>query len=220
MMLFNQSYICCACGERVAKENTYTIYKRSCICRGCTKKLEYEDADTICAGEKNISFVLPVFRYKGLYRKIFLGFKFFGNYAYGHILGYAVSERLEAMRYHDGLRAYDCIVPVPLSKQRLRERGYNQSELMASYISEKIGVPMRKHIVRCKHCIAQSTLPMGQRAENVAGAFSVNERLDGQRIILFDDIYTTGATAAECAKTLKKAGAKEVCIVCAAREMS
>lgn len=109
----------------------------------------------------------------------------------------------------------DMIVPVPLHKERLRERGYNQSLLLARVASAAWGIPVREgqllRTVNTKHQIGLSNT---ERHHNVADAFSVSERqrarLDGASVLLIDDVMTTGATLLSCARTLHKNGASMV----------
>jgi ComF family protein len=111
------------------------------------------------------------------------------------------------------LPAPDLIVPVPLHPKRLRQRGFNQSGLLAGEFSRRIKVPVSFDIVvRKKQTQPQTRLKRGERLKNVKGAFEISgaERIRGRRILLIDDVFTTGTTLSECAKTLKKGGATEV----------
>ncbi|MDP1890978.1 MAG: ComF family protein [Gemmatimonadaceae bacterium] len=107
----------------------------------------------------------------------------------------------------------DFIAPVPLHRKRLLERGYNQSELLSLKISEYFGWPMEnKVLARSRRTASQVSLSGGARKENVCGAFTVidSSKVLNRKIVLVDDVTTTGATMEECAKALKLAGAKEV----------
>lgn len=115
----------------------------------------------------------------------------------------------------DAERAFDCIVPVPISRERLRERGYNQSALLARALSEQTGVPYRELLEKTRHNRTQHRLSAKERADNVRGAYRA-EPTEEQRILLVDDIVTTGATVRECAKTLYRAGAADVACICCA----
>jgi ComF family protein len=132
----------------------------------------------------------------------------------------------------DGLRAYaswmleaapfvseaDQIVPIPLHWTRLWQRGYNQAAWLASTLAARSGgryQPMLLH--RHRRTPSQNGLSAGGRKRNVAGAFKVTERLDGQAILLVDDVMTTGATFNACATALRKAGAARVDCVALAR---
>ncbi|MBI5072125.1 ComF family protein [Candidatus Falkowbacteria bacterium] len=107
----------------------------------------------------------------------------------------------------------DFIVPVPLHRKRLLERGFNQSELLALKISEYFGWPVENTVLKRSRATApQVSQDEAGRKENVGNAFSVVDSLKilNKKIVLLDDVTTTGATMEECAKVLKNAGAKEV----------
>ena len=113
------------------------------------------------------------------------------------------------------------IIPVPLSKNRLKERGYNQAELIAEYFSEKIKIQIcAGALMKTKDTPAQvSVKNRKERLKNLDGAFAVKnpELVEGKNIILIDDVSTTGATLREAKKTLKLAGAKKVLALVVAR---
>ena len=107
----------------------------------------------------------------------------------------------------------DVILPVPLHKKRLRERGYNQSLLIARELGKLTGIPVDVHsLVKNSHTTPQAkTTSVEERRENVAGAFScTGDNLKGKSIILIDDVTTSGATLDACAASLKAAGAASV----------
>jgi ComF family protein len=105
----------------------------------------------------------------------------------------------------------DLVVPVPLSRERLRERGYNQAAEIARHVAKERRVRLELTIViRERNTRAQSDLPWSDRARNVRGAFRCERSLDGAAIAVVDDVMTTGATLAELAATLKRAGAARV----------
>lgn len=108
---------------------------------------------------------------------------------------------------------YDYIVPVPLYKVRKRERGFNQSQLLADVLARDIftGAALDESLKRIRPTRAQSRLKTEERAINVRGAFAVQgDALKGKRVLLIDDVITTGDTITECAKTMRRAGAAEV----------
>ena len=114
---------------------------------------------------------------------------------------------------------FDAVVPMPLHWRRGWERGFNQSELLAREIAKKWNVPLQRSVRRVKSTAPQAGLTNAKRRVNVAGAFAVrkNVRLDGARVLLVDDVLTTGATAAACARALKRAGAAHVALLALAR---
>lgn len=112
----------------------------------------------------------------------------------------------------------DGIIPVPLSKNALRERGFNQSLLMAKVISKKLKTPLYMDmLLKTKDTPQQVGLNAKERRKNLKGAFKTSGKINKLRLLLLDDVMTTGATARECSKTLMSAGAKEVIVITLAR---
>ena len=109
----------------------------------------------------------------------------------------------------DGDRRFDAVVPVPLHRSRLRRRGFNQAELLARGVARKINAPVSDTLQVVRRTRDQVDLSASERRKNVAGAFSARTRVRG-RILLIDDVFTTGATMNSCAEGLVRAGAKEV----------
>src|SRR5204862_1250546 len=115
---------------------------------------------------------------------------------------------------------WSMIVPVPLFPLKKREREFNQAEQLAARLSAATHIPLNTTVLfRAEHTRTQTLLSRSERARNVRHAFRIrNEsRLEGQRIVLVDDVLTTGATTSACARALKKAGAEEVCVWTVAR---
>ncbi len=104
------------------------------------------------------------------------------------------------------------LVPVPLHKKRKNWRGFNQAEILAKDLSKKFKVNYSEILIRSRETKTQVGLKRDERKENVRGAFELRRGADvsGRNVILVDDVYTSGATMAECAKVLKKSGAKSV----------
>lgn len=116
------------------------------------------------------------------------------------------------------LSEIDGIVPVPLSIKRLRERGFNQSLLIARVISKEIRVPLLMNtLLKKKETPPQTDLSARKRLLNLKNAFEIKGDIRGLRLLLVDDVMTTGATVRECSKELMKAGAKEVIVLTLAR---
>ncbi len=114
---------------------------------------------------------------------------------------------------------FDAVVPMPLHWIRRWSRGFNQSELLAREIARRASVPVRNLVRRVKATSPQAGLTNAKRRANVAKAFRVSrpERVSGLRILLVDDVMTTGATASACARELKRAGAARVALLTVAR---
>ena len=116
---------------------------------------------------------------------------------------------------------YDALVPVPLHTQRLRSRGYNQSLLLAQGLGRLWSVPVeRDFLLRISWRVPQASLSRQQRRRAVAGAFACRDRRHaGARLLLVDDVFTSGATVNECARTLKRCGAAAVDVLTVARTL-
>lgn len=115
---------------------------------------------------------------------------------------------------------WDGIIPVPLHPVKQREREFNQAELLARPLAQALEIPLETKILhRVNPTLTQTKLTREQRASNMSGAFAVHAgtRLDGRRLIVLDDVFTTGATTNACAKALRAAGAAEVCVWTVAR---
>jgi len=116
----------------------------------------------------------------------------------------------------------DFIVPVPLHRTRLRERGFNQSQLIGRVLAKSWKIPLSvNNLRRIRWTTPQTGLSAAERERNIRGAFSVArpDRFIDKRLLLVDDVYTTGSTVTECAKTLCRYGAKEVYVVTVARSV-
>jgi ComF family protein len=149
--------------------------------------------------------------YEGAVREAILRYKFRGarEYAetFGKMLAVCVLENLSG--------EFDVITWVPLSKKRLKTRGYNQAELLAEVAARELDKPAEALLVKTREVPAQSSVKGADaRRANISGAFAAEAELSGRRVLLVDDIVTTGATLSEAARTLLLADASRV--VCAA----
>lgn len=112
---------------------------------------------------------------------------------------------------------FDAVTPVPLHWRRQWRRGFNQSELLAREVARRTGLPLIKPVRRKRATPPQAGMTNAQRRDSVAGAFAVRRDLAGLRLLLIDDVSTTGATANACAGALKAAGATRVALLTLAR---
>ncbi|MBQ2958023.1 MAG: ComF family protein [Clostridia bacterium] len=134
-------------------------------------------------------------------------FKFHGVTMLAEAMAGEMANLLELRNMTD----YDMIVPVPLHPSRLYHRGYNQSELLAKEVSKLIGLDMRTDVLsRVRKTRQQSKLKRFERSSNTASAFRAETDLTGKRILLIDDVVTTGSTLCACAEALKAAGAADI----------
>lgn len=181
------------------------------LCRSCREK-----APAYSKGKFKISFVArwtAIWYYKDNVRESLLRYKFLRRQRYGAVYG-----RLLAMKLlQSGFAEFDVLTWVPISFRRRWKRGFDQVALIAGSAARELGCRAQATLRKTRHNKPQSrqTSSAGRRA-NVLGAYRVTDpaRIRGKRVLLIDDIITTGATVSECAKTLLAAGAKEV--ICAA----
>ncbi len=182
------------------------------LCKKCEKILDKQAKFKIInnIGDEKSSKLLYIFKYQGIIRKMMLEYKFDEkSYLYKTFVNFLLKNK----KFFQILKTYDTIVPVPISGKRKKERGYNQSLLIAKELGKRIGVPVASRaLCKTKNIVAQSKLNKRQRQENIVGAYSLGKTkgLENAKILLFDDIYTTGSTIKECAKTLKKAKPKKI----------
>ena len=108
----------------------------------------------------------------------------------------------------------DCVTPVPMHVRRVRKRGVNQALLLAREVADGLQLPLEEALVRTRNTLQQARLDEAKRMHNLDGAFAVAGNVAGKRVLLVDDVCTTGATANACAEALLKEGASAVLLVC------
>ncbi|MGQ9800420.1 MAG: ComF family protein [Candidatus Saccharicenans sp.] len=148
--------------------------------------------------------------YTGRLKELILLFKYKGCEILSRPLGRMVHENLAGDGIFSGL---DCILPVPLHRKRERMRGFNQAELLGQSISALSSLPLLKGVlIKTRNTPAQVSLEAAERETNLRGAFEVRKpgQIKNLRLLLVDDVFTTGSTLGECARTLIKSGALEV----------
>jgi competence protein ComFC len=150
----------------------------------------------------------PVALYRGWLKDALYSFKFLQNRELAKPFA-----RLMAGRLRNEASDIDCILPVPMHPRRLRERRYNQAALLAQHLGDMLIKPVYEDVlVRVEETLPQRILKRSEREENLRGAFAVREktRITQKRILLVDDIFTTGATVDVCSRVLMAEGAKFV----------
>jgi ComF family protein len=170
------------------------------ICGRCLRKPPYFDATR------------AIYRYDFPLDKLIQTYKYAHRLALGAFFGrqLATLERIDA----------DLIIPLPLHPERLRERGFNQALELARPVSKAWQLPIdTTSCSRTRHTSVQANLPWRQRAKNMRGAFHCATDLSGKRIVLVDDVMTTGASVNEFARTLKLHGAARITVMLVARTL-
>ncbi len=204
-----RSYHCIVCREMRDKNKCSLTDNNICICKDCTDKLDRYSSVAVYKGGKDYVFLITGYPYKGLLKRAFSLFKFYGEWAYGELFGIMMAERIKPVIQDIDI---DLVLSVPLSRERLIERGYNQSSIIAKRVSEEIKIPhCEDAILRVKNTKKQSLLGKFERIENMKNAFLAREDIiKGKNILLIDDIFTLGVTMNECAGEIMKKGANSV----------
>ena len=190
------------------------------VCAGCWESLKRVESDPTLFGQTRSKLLtsgvvddllsLYVFEKEGSFQRIIHAVKYSGTGSLGIDLGRRLGQKIKK---HDVTA--DALLPVPLHKRKLRERGYNQSELIARGIADVAGIPVSAdYVKRSKFTETQTTLSLEERRTNMERAFTCNSpEVKGKTLILVDDVITTGATIVSCASVLKERGAARVIAV-------
>lgn len=198
--------VCGMCGKQA----------KSYLCEECIKKLEKENKllNRIESYENNSNSYFAehcyLFAYEGIMREKILQYKF-KNKAYLANMFFEFFVKNE--KVCGFLKKYDIMVAVPMSHKKISQRGYNQSELIARKISNYLNIPFQKSIlIKAKENETQSTLNRKQRWENVKNVYKVQneQKIKEKNILIFDDIFTTGATRYRVCQSLKRGRSKEI----------
>jgi competence protein ComFC len=191
---------CAKCSEPFSGAITQTF-----SCANCEhRKLHFD-----CA--------VAAYRSRGLVRKLVHDFKYGQQRHLRYPLASWLRETLDDSRLRDC--HFDLIVPVPLHPARERERGFNQAALLAELLAASMKITTRPVLERTRYTTTQTAYDRAERMENLAGAFRLRKNRDVRdlRVLLIDDVLTTGSTLSECARVLRRAGAVSVHAATAAR---
>lgn len=192
---------CIVCCGRFPAVTSPVCNSTLCICANCYEQIKIYKTPSAFDGGKYMRSLLAAYPYQGALKDAFIQYKFASQRAYHTIFAELLHR---CLRYFDAVPSFDLVVPVPLSRQRLNERGFNQSALIAEKLADSFHIEYSRNALhRVRHTERQSTLNMSARTNNVKNAFLADRRVvAGRSILLVDDIFTIGATMSECAKTL------------------
>lgn len=187
------------------------------LCKKCEKNLKKYEINKIENVKEDTSkfydFQIKTYQYKGEVRNKIIDYKF-NEKSY---MCYTFEKMItKNEKIYSFLKKYDIILYVPMFKKQEHKRGYNQTYLIAKEIGKKLEIPTEKNnLIKIKNTKKQSTLTKEERKTNVKDAFEIRkpERILNKKVILFDDIFTTGNTANECSRIIKEAGAKEIVVL-------
>ncbi len=191
---------------------------KEAVCKKCELKLKKYELNLIRKNKKYYQESMHLYRYDGEIREKIIDYKF-NNKAY--LYKTFANLILKNKKVCGFFKNYDIIIPVPIHKKRKQLRGYNQTELIAKEIAKKTHLTLvRNVLIKQKNTQTQSLLTRAQREQNIKNAFVLNneEKIYNKKVLIFDDIYTTGSTVLECTKILKKAGTKKVGVLTIAKD--
>ncbi|HDD35669.1 MAG TPA: ComF family protein [Candidatus Desulfofervidus auxilii] len=224
-------HLCPGCGKKVNRKEPFCAECRLSLryitppfCPICGKPFIIGSFSHVCGdcleNKPFFSALRAIFVYNDPIKKAIIQFKFQHNTA---LAPFFIKEILLHLKDFIESIKPDLILSVPLHIKRLRERGFNQSSLLAKGLAKAINVPYKQKILKKnKHTLPQVGLSLNERKKNVRGSFIIRkpeyiEYIKEKSILLLDDVCTTGSTVNECAKVLIKAGAKAVWVITLAR---
>ena len=191
------------------------------LCKRCQKMLENE---TIWEIKQNVNpyiffqEFISIFKYQGIIREKIIDYKFNEkSYLYKTFVNFLLKNQ----KVFEKIESYDKIIPVPISSKRKKERGYNQSLLIAREISKKTEIQLQLDcLVKTRNTIEQSKLNKQEREKNAQNVYELKNKeiIKNKKILLLDDIYTTGNTANSCCKILKQAKPKKIGVIVLAKD--
>ena len=191
------------------------------LCRKCEIRLQKIAQCEVNDFSKKLRYfneLFYIFQYEGEIRNILIKYKFNDKpYIYKTFAYFLKNYKKICVQ----IKKYDIIVPVPISKKRFNERGYNQSAIFAREIAKNLNITYNEKIlIKIKDNIAQSLLEGQDREQNVKNVYKVinSEKLKNKKVLLVDDIYTTGSTVNECSRVLLLNGAQNIGIFTIAKD--
>ena len=193
----NENYICNNCYENIKKI-------KKCVIN------EYNN--------RNFSKHLYIFIYEGIIRNKIIEYKFEDK---GYLYKMFAKIILSDKKTCNFIKKYDVIIPVPISKKRKKKRGYNQSELVANELAQKLNQDIWTDIIiKKKDNKPQSELNKLERIKNVEDIYEINKPIEvkNKKVLLLDDIYTTGSTVNEIARKLKQNQTQEIGVITLAKD--
>jgi len=197
------SEICSRCGRRQTLTSTPPGHPSVCLC---------------CSQEKNrYDRVVCLGTYHGTLRGAIVRMKHAGQQSLTSALGFLLAQRVQNLPHFD---LPDLLIPLPMHWSRRLLRGVGTSHMLAESVGRGVGLPMSRRVLRCcRNTLKQSTLSPKHRIANVRGAFRATDRIDLKQchVGIVDDTLTTGATANEAARVLRKAGAEQISVFVLAR---
>lgn len=212
---------CVRCGRSLCPETVL------CLCEACRKEIpdlgelqcdkcgrpiSGSGPDHFCASCRFTRYhferIFAASLYQGLMRRSLILYKFYHKTSYAKTFALLIAERYREI----GFSGTDVITYVPLHPKRLRKRGFHQTQMLAEFVGEALELPVKPLLKKIRNTKPQSSMKGKDRLKNVRGSFEAlsEDEIKGRHVLLIDDIATTGMTTDECARILKRSGAKTV----------
>ncbi len=208
-ILYPENIYCLCCGDTMEESRVHGI------CDKCSQNMNWTLEDPFRNSDEGFCFdeVISCCRYGFYARKIMNGLKVTGRPYMAKGPGMLMAERV---KLHGG--SFDALVPVPMHKEKLAKRGFNQAELLAKAAADGLELPVWKALIKTEKTASMRGSDSIARRLMLRGAFRTaqgfEEKLQGKSILLVDDVCTTGSTADACAAALREAGAAHVSLLC------
>ena len=212
-----EAYLCKKCGKEL--EN-YLISIESKEKHTNTEKMQERGKKLIRieSKEKEVIPRMHIFKYENVIRKLIIQYKFNNkSYLYKTFCEFIVKNK----KAFDFIKSYDIIIPVPMHRKKKAIRGYNQTELIVKELAKKVGIQVVLDVlVKTKNNKVQSSLNKEERKNNVENVYKLTnqEKIKNKKVLIFDDIYTTGATIEACIEEVLKAEVKQIGVLTLAKD--
>lgn len=217
----NNDWICSKCFKSIEDKVKVNIIKTASYAEieniGDKQEIKKELSENY-KDNVYVSEIMYLFKYEGKIREMIIDYKF-NEKSYIYIT--FVKILLKSKKMLENIKNYDTIIPVPISEKRYKKRGYNQSYLLAKEICKYANLNLEENcLYKIKDNVEQSSLSGFERQENIKGAYELKNMqiLNNKKILLLDDVYTTGATVNECARILSKAKPRKIGVFILAKD--
>lgn len=200
-------YICTDCFIKIS-------FETESICLVCNRQAVNGITHPGCYSKYTIDGMLASIVYRNISKRLIYAFKYKPYLAdlEKMLVDFFYEGLIQKEQFHKILQKDTVLVPVPLHSKKMRERGYNQAEILAKNLGKRLGIAVSPALYKVRETRSQTSLKREDRKKNIVNAFTVNAELvtANSKFLLVDDIITSGATMLEAAKVLKRAGAKKV----------
>ena len=216
-----EEYLCAKCGKELEKyyitgDNIDSNNTDKGIDKGIDNSIKNIEHSLVDSSIKNVD-IIHIFKYREIIRKLILQYKFNDKaYLYNTFCKIIVKNK----KIFDFIKSYDIIIPVPIHKKRMKERGYNQSELISKKLANILDLKIYRNVlIKIKDNKPQSTLTQKEREENTKNVYKLtnSEKICNKKVLIFDDVYTTGATINACIKEIEKARPSKIGVLTLAK---